>query len=312
MGKYMLENIHVAFPQARLGIVVGSRALMVRDLFAAYPWLEVLEAHRKSPFSLLSLFRNFYRSDLIVTQYAGKQGGTFSLPSKLFARLLAKRGGLIGFTDLSRWNFLYDRLVPVRPDLTTAEHEREALQAAGLQVPLRFPMLEYIKDDAVLQKFGLEAGKFIVVHLFAGNTKRGLHPEKKRELLVALSQKFPHTQLIVSGGADDRKEALRVTKELSIKVIAGEATLQEMMNLIAQSRWVISVDTGMAHIAAQLRIPLTVLRTCLARNWWIPGQYGEDAPITVLSHDESCTAEHISKDYPDCINAVLLESIVRS
>ena len=93
MGKYLLENIHVQFPSARLGIVVGSRGAMLRDLFAAYPWLEIIEANRRSPSALFSLLKNFYGSDLVITQYAGKPCGRFSFRSKLFARVLAKRGG---------------------------------------------------------------------------------------------------------------------------------------------------------------------------------------------------------------------------
>ncbi|MEK7114207.1 MAG: hypothetical protein AAB850_01520, partial [Patescibacteria group bacterium] len=85
MGKYLLENIHAAYPHARLGIVVASRAEMIRDLFAAYPWLEVIEANRRNPVSLFSLWKKYHESDLVVTQYAGKLGGKFGLASKLFA-----------------------------------------------------------------------------------------------------------------------------------------------------------------------------------------------------------------------------------
>src|SRR3989338_3419571 len=79
MGKYLLENIHAQFPNARLGIVVASRGAMIRDLFATYPWLEVIEANRRSPRSLFYLWRNFRNSDLVMTQYAGKLGGRFGL-----------------------------------------------------------------------------------------------------------------------------------------------------------------------------------------------------------------------------------------
>lgn len=310
MGKYLLENIHARFPSARLGIVVGSRVSMLRDLFAAYPWLEVIEANRRSPLALLFLLKNFYGSDLVVTQYAGKRGGRFGLASKLFARILANHGGLIGFTDASPWNrFLYDRLLPVRPDSAVAEHDRRALRAAGIPIVLQFPTLEYVEDTNVLSKFGLEAGKFLVVHLFAGNAKRGLHPNKKRELLLALERKLPDTRLVVTGGTGDTEEAVRVTKDTAVMVIAGEATLQDMMNLIGQSNRVVSVDTGVAHITAQLGKPLIVLRTCLGAGWWLPRQYGNDAPITTFSRDSACEDGHIAGTYPACMNTVDMEEV---
>lgn len=111
MGKYLLDNVHAQFPNARLAIVVASRAAMIRDLLAASPHIEVIEANRKSLKSLWSLWREFRGSDLVVTQYAGKVGGKFSLASKLAARVLARRGGLVGFRDASRFNFFYDHIV---------------------------------------------------------------------------------------------------------------------------------------------------------------------------------------------------------
>lgn len=310
MGKYLLENIHAQFPQARLGIVVGSREAMIRDLFAAYPWLEVIEANRRSPRSLLSLWKHFYGSDLAVTQYAGKPGGRFSFASKLAARVLAKRGGLIGFADASRWNgLLHDQLLPVRPDIPVAEHDRAALRAAGVQVSLPFPTLQYVGDRAVLSKFNLETGKFIVAHLFAGNAARGLHPDKKRELLVALAKKLPGIRLAVTGGAGDREEALRAAAGSSATVIAGEASLQELMNIIAHSRVVVSVDTGIAHITAQLGQPLIVMRTCVGRAWWLQGQYDNNALITVFSRDGVCENGHIGQAYPACMDAIDMEEV---
>ena len=310
MGKYLLENIHAAFPQARLGIVVAGRAAMIRDLFAAYPWLEVIEANRRTPRALLSLWRDFQGSDLVVTQYAGKQGGTFGLASKLVARLLAKRGGLVGFNDTSKVNrFLYDRLVPVNSDIAVAEHARGALRAVGIQISLPFPALQYVEDSNVLATFKLEAGKCIVVHLFAGNKSRGLSSDKKRELLIALNKKFLDIRLVISGGAADREEAIRIAAGVPATVIAGEATLQDMMNLIAESRAVVSVDTGIAHIAAQLGKPLIVMSTCLGRNWWFPEQYGKDAPIHILSRGDLCAAGHVYKEYPDCMNEIDMNEV---
>ncbi|MGD0328611.1 MAG: glycosyltransferase family 9 protein [Minisyncoccia bacterium] len=311
MGKYLLENIHAQFPEARLGLVVANRAGMIRDLLAAYPWLEIIEANRRSPKALLSLWKNFHGSDLVVTQYAGKQGGSFGFASKLAARMLAKRGGLVGFTDASKWNgILYDQLLSARSDIAVADHERGALRAAGLPMSLPFPALEFVRDNTARTKFNLETGKFIIVHLFAGNSGRGLHPDKKRELLNILAEKLPRIRLVISGGTNDQEEALRIAESIPATVIAGKTTLQELMNLIFESRGVVSVDTGVAHIAAQLGKPLIVMRTCLGRSWWLPKQYGEEAPVTVFSRDDLCNAGHIYKDFPDCINAISIDELV--
>ena len=314
MGKYLLENIHAQYPQARLGIVVASRGAMIADLFAAYPWLEVIEVNRRHPKALLSLWRNFHGSDLVVTQYSGKKGGRFGLASKFAARLLAKRGGLVGFTDVSKWNrILYDRLLLVRSDQAIAEHEREALRAAGLPVSLPFPTLAYLQDDTVLAKFHLEMEKYVVVHFSAGGAGRSISPEKGRELLTVLRDILPKDiSIVISGALADRESALAIVHGIEARVIAGEATLQEMMDVIQHSRAVVSVDTGMAHITAQLGKPLVVMRTCVGRNWWFSGQYGEKAPITVFSRSDLCAAGHIYKNFPACISAISVEDVARA
>lgn len=311
MGKYVLENIHKVYPNARLGLIVASRGAMIKDLFARYPWVEVIEVNRRSPRALLSLLVNFYRSDFVITQYAGKPGGVFSLGSKFMARLLAKRGGLIGFTDVSRWNrFLYDRLVPVRTDLAVAEHDRESLRAVGVEVSLPYPTMTSALDASVLRKFGLEAGKYLIVHLFAGSTMRGLSPQMKYEIIHGLAERFPNMRLLISGSVGERGEAVEASAGTSATVIAGEITLQELMGLIAQSTGIVSVDTGVAHITAQMGKPLLVLSTCLGRNWWFPEQYGKDAPILISSRSNLCALGHRYIEYPDCMNAIPVEEVV--
>ncbi|MFZ1075040.1 MAG: glycosyltransferase family 9 protein [Minisyncoccia bacterium] len=315
MGKYLLENIHRQYPDARLGIVVASRGAMIRDLFAAYPWLEILEASRRRPSSLVSLWKRYHGSDLVVTQYAGKKGGKFALASKIAARVLCKRGGLVGFEDSFRFNNLvYHRLIPFRLDVSITGHERTALKSIGLPVSIPFPKLEIVRDDSIVSKYHLEKNAYVVVHLFAGNKSRGLSPDKKRALIESLVEQFPGLPLLVTGGPDDREEALRVAEGTSAIVCAGETNLQETMNLISESRGVVSVDTGIAHIAAQLGKPLVVLRSCLAPNWWFEEQYGKSSQIAVFSCDSVCAEGHIaqSSGYPKCLDSIDMEEVAQN
>ena len=312
MGKYLLENIHAQYPEARCGIIVANHGDLMRDLFAAYPWLEVIEVNRHSPRALWSLWKNFRGSDLVVTQYAGKKGGRFAFASKLAARLLAKRGGLIGFTDASKVNgLLYDKLISLSRTEAPAFLECEVLNAAGIPIEKKWPTFQYVPVPSVLEKFSLTPKGYIVVHLFAGNKSRGLHPDKKRGLLVALQQKFPNMRLIVSGGKGDREEAEHITESLSARVIAGETTLQELSTLIAESRGTISVDTGVAHMTAQIGTPLIVLVGCLGRHWWQGGQYRPGAPISVFSRADLCTSGHqVSEGYSDCLGEITIADVV--
>lgn len=310
MAKYLLENIHLEFPEAKCAIVVAGRAKMIRDLLSSYQWIEVIEANRRNLRAVLSLWWKYHGSDLVVTQYAGKPGGRFGLTSKFMARILAHKGGYVGFDDPSRWNkILFDHTIPVRSDRAVVWHEQEALRTFDIPKSISFPKIIFQKDTNILENFGLRPGNFIVLHLFAGGLGRGMNPEKKRELIDYLVGMDRNLQIVISGGIGDREELLRITRDLPVTIIAGKTTLQELMNVIFNSRGVISLDTGVAHISAQLGKPLVVLRTCLAPNWWFAEQYGPSAPINILSSDRSCSKGHIFKDYPGCLNDIPIDDI---
>lgn len=310
MGKYLLDNIHQQFPHARLGIVVASRGAMIRDLLAQYPYIEVIETNRFDLRGLWRLWRAWRGSDLVVTQYRGKRAGSFSLRSKIAARLLARRGGYVGFTDDSLLSpLLFDKTVPDSDDYSPAEDERRALRAAGLAVLLSYPALEAPAQSRAVEKFALHEGKYIVVHLFSGSIKRGLAPAKQRELVRTLSAALPAMQLVLTGGRGDAALA-RDAAGGEGRSIAGEATLQEMTELIWRAAAVVSLDTGVAHMAAQMHKPVFVLSTCMGLWWWNEEQYGPDATFKVFTAPVHTVAEHVMEDYPECLNAVPAENIV--
>src|SRR3989344_260581 len=205
MGKYFLENIRAEHPDARCAIVVGSRAGMLKDLFAGEPWLEVVEANRRDLPALMKMWRGGRGSEIVLTHYTA---GTVNLPAKLMARLLAKRGLLAGFDDASSVNhFLYDYLLP-RPirDRSVRLHECDALKALGVPVSVERLSLKYLPLEGIAEKFNIK-GPYVIVHLFSGSKSRGLSIAHMRELLLALAKELPDITLVLSGGAGDASEA---------------------------------------------------------------------------------------------------------
>lgn len=312
MGKYVLENIHMQFPNARCGIVVGSRGAMIRDLFAEYPWIEVIEVNRRSPRALWSLWRSWQGSDLVITQYAGKEGGAFSLPSKLFARVLARASGLVGFTDAFAYNrFIYSNLVPFEPTAEPAEMERRVLIAAGVRLSVPLPTLSKSREPGTLSRFDLVSGKYVIMHLFSGAKTRGLSLEGKCELVRQVADMLPpEVAIVLTGTSQERDEALQVAEGTRARVIAKKTTLQEVMSLIESSICVVSVDTGVAHMTAQLGKHLVVLTTCLGAHWWGPKQYGESSRVVVYTNRTACGKTHVLVAYPPCINEINISNLL--
>jgi ADP-heptose:LPS heptosyltransferase len=314
MGAYLLNNVHAEFPQAKLAIVVGSKGAMIRDLLGDYPWIEVVEANRRSISALWRLWRTYRGSDVVVTQYAGKMGGAFSMPSKVMARILARKGGLVGFSDASRFNgFLYDRIVPFEGRAAPAQMEREALRLAGVTVGIPYPLLTHTSTTEPLLRFGLQAGAYVLVHLFSGSKKRALSPEKNHLLVEVLAQQLPsEVEIVLSGTAQERGAAQMFAEGTRAKVIAQKTTLQEMLTLIQESKSVVAVDTGVAHMTAQLKHPLRVITSCLGAHWWQPEQYGPNPPIEVFTNKNACGGAHQLIDYPPCMNDIDMAQFVQN
>ncbi|TSC96856.1 MAG: hypothetical protein Athens101426_96 [Parcubacteria group bacterium Athens1014_26] len=311
MGKYFLENIHVQFPEAVCGLLVGSRGKMIKELLAGYPWLKVVEASRRSPLSLFYAARDFWGSDITLIQYSENK---FSTPSKIFARLITKGGGLMGFNDGWRFNnFIYDQLLLYKSEREKRAiffYEQDALKAAGLGIPVTELSLEFNKSDVIVRRLKLEPNKYIVIHLFAGNDGRGLSPEKKREILNLLSGEFGKDVNIVCTGSE---KELDVVQDLAVNlrgiVLARNTNIKELINLIYFSRAVLSVDTGAAHIAAHLNKPLLVLTRCESYySWWSKDQYHKN--LKVFCNFDACKEGHLAGKFPLCLNLIDFNLVV--
>ncbi len=310
MGKFFLENIHAAYPDARLALVVGSRAGMIRNLFLGEEWLEVREANRRDLSSVHSLWKDFGGADIVLTYYTSS---VINISTKIVARMLARRGGLIGFSDSSMFNrFIYDKIVQIfGRETSTRRLECEALTAAGVPITIKKLSLSYVPIAGVAAKFNI-CGPYIIVHLFSGSKSRGLTTERMITLLEGLAIAMPGTTLVLSGGAGDAAEAAEAVQGLSAVVIAGKASLQELMNLIVGSLGVVSLDTGVGHIAAHLGSPLVIMSTCLGKvGWWGPDQYGPGTPTALFCRDDLCKAGHAYKYFPDCLNEIDMAEVAK-
>jgi ADP-heptose:LPS heptosyltransferase len=312
-AKYLLENVHAAYPEARCCLVVSNHAAILRDLFAAYPWIEVREVNRKDLWSVWKLIRDFRGSDLVVTAYT-KKGGTFSLPSKVIGRLLAKRGGYIGFEDASGLSpYLYDRILSGEQTRAPRLHEQDALHAAGIRVTIEYEKLAYVTQSELLAGLGLTGEKYLVLHLFAGSENRGLSNEKRQSLIDALARELPDVSLLLTGLKAERTYIEKLRLSANARVVAGDLSVQELISLIKHSTCMVSVGTGPSHIASNLGRPVIVLVTCVGIPWVGKEQYGEHAAIRIFSDTAACAGKHdYSKPHPACMESIDMNEVARS
>ena len=304
MGKYLLENMRAAFPDAQCALIVSSRVEMIRNLLAAYPWIEVIEAN-KNPNSLKALFSRG-KNDVVVTPYTG---GTFSLAPKIVARLIANT--LIGYTDASKLNrFLYTKLIPlVGRSRAPRLLETDALAAIDATVSIEHPTFIYLSQPHILEQFGLQAKKYIVLHLFSGSNARGLSPESRQKLIQALIKILPEDMKLVLTGSDKERESLG--KDFPPNVVPVRVSLQELAAIIDASSGIVSLDTGIAHIAAHLRKPLIVLASCVGVQWWSRDMYGTGIPAALFTRLDVCAGKHDYSGYAKCLEAIDVDAVAQ-
>lgn len=307
MAKYLLENVRARYPSARCGLVVAGRGAMIRDLLAAYPWIEVIEANRRSPRALFTLVKHFWRSDFVCTQYTG---GTLGIYTKLMARILARRGALVGFVDNASFNgVIYDKLLQHHnrsgvPRLL----ECSALTEAGIPISIEQMTFNYLPQPNLLSRLGLTKHKYVVVGLFSGGEARGLSPERRQALIDALARTLPDIELVCIGTAREREQIAKMRLPRNAKIV--ETSVQEVTALIDESAGMVSLGTGTSHIASLLRTPLVVLVACQGLQWVSYDQYG-DAPMAVFSRPDMCPGGHDYSGYGKCLNAIDMDAVAQ-
>jgi ADP-heptose:LPS heptosyltransferase len=294
MAKYFLENVRAAHPGGRYTIAVSSRVPMLRDLFAAYPWIEIVETKSVG----------FARRNLVVTPYTG---GIFPLRTKLFARVFAQK--LIGYSDRSSLNhFLYDAIIPlVGRSRAPRLLECDALTVAGVPVTIQRPSFVYLPQPQLLERLGLKENEYALLHLFSGSNARGLSPKCKHELIKTLSTSLP-VSLVLTG----TKKETDSLGELPAGVRTVETSLQGLAHLIDHSRVIVSLDTGVAHMAAHLQKPLVVLASCVGVQWWGSDMYGQGIPRKLFERTEVCEGHHDYSGYAKCLEAIDMLEVGRA
>ena len=227
--------------------------------------------------------------------------------------MLTRFGRLVGFTDSWPFNrLIFDHLMPFSMLRAMRLHECDALNALG--VPVAFPEITLVpqKGTMVLEQLNLGKDPYLVLNLFSGSRGRGLSLEHQRTITRTIIDTFgARMKIVLTGGPSDEPLMRSIKERAPTLVLALGIGMQALITLVAKSKAVVSLDTGVAHIAAQTGVPLVVMRTCWGYNWWNKDQYPREK-IIVLAHDEFCSNGHVAKDFPACLSVISTEEVARA
>ena len=229
--------------------------------------------------------------------------------------LLAQASGAftVGFRSKGQFrHYGYDRSVAHSGDVHELENYRNLLRACGIRA-FHEPRIQSLGPAS---SYAWVSRKFVVFHLWPGGYRSDLKtwPSANWIRLIHEFTRKGYT-VVLSGAPSDYEKNERIIRSVSgrpgeeIVNFAGNP-LQELVRILSQARLVVSVDTGVMHVAAALDAPLVALHGPSPAKRW--GAIGKQA-IVIESSLPGCGYLNFGWEYPrvppPCMEAISYESV---
>ena len=150
----------------------------------------------------------------------------------------------------------YDETFIIPPNAHAVERNRW-LAAAAFDSPLDWP-LDYGLTTPDVALPWLTANRYAVLLTATSRDDKLWDEAHWIQLARALSDRGV-TPVLPSGKASERERAERIVAAVPHALVAPPMNLRDLAALIGKSALVVGVDTGLAHLAAALRVPTIAL-----------------------------------------------------
>src|SRR3954449_1585647 len=157
----------------------------------------------------------------------------------------------------------------------------------------------------------LPATRYIVFHLWPGGYRSELKewPSASwRELAVRVGQNG--VMIVLTGALSDRERTERAAAEVNGLNAAGRYTFPELVDVLRGSECVVSVNTGVMHLAAAAGAPTVGLNGPTAEHRW--GPIGQRVR-SVNSAYAGCGYLHLGSEYrgqrEDCMEGISVDAV---
>ena len=203
-------------------------------------------------------------------------------------------------------HYIYDQWVEHLDSVHELDNYRNVLRGAGIEPAGLLPYFESGKHDIA------EEAPYVVFHQYPGGSMENQRKWAEHcwlELGQRLYRMY-HVRILLSGANADAENAERTTNLLRksgipAKNIAGKYALGDMIAVLAKAKLVVSVNTGIMHLAAAVRVPLVALHGATSEVRW--GPVG-DTSIVVKS-GEACQPCISLGFESNCKNPVCMKNI---
>ncbi len=257
----IIRDINESMPQAKITFFTGSSNYEIAKIIAeTFFNVNVIKLPIKNPFNAISIIKQ-YEFD------AWLDFGPWPRLNALFS-YFADAKFKVGFKTKNQYrHYIYDVAVEHSDKIHELFNYKNILEQINVENN-NFPQ---IKIDANVKR----DKKLIVIHMFPGGSRSYLKewPETYWVQLIdyLTSKKY---FVALTGAKVDRSRALRIydlcKREDFINVVAGELSLRDVILLLSKSSLVVSVDTGIMHLASALNCNLVALHGPTSFKRWGP------------------------------------------
>ncbi len=293
----VVQDVRAALPGARVTLLVGPNNAAVARLVPGADEVIELPIHR--PDRASRLLRDL-RLDALL------DFGSWPRINAVLSRLSGAMYTAGFHTADQHRHHVYDGVVDHSPSVHEIDNYRRLAGLLGLRTGA-LPALEGW-DEPTVDGLG---EPYAVLHAWPGGTRREFKqwPEE-RWIRLAGNLTEQGLQPVLTGGPGDEGATQELAAACAGRSLAGELSVSELAGLLHGAALVVSVDTGVMHMASALRVPLVSLHGPTAPPRW--GPLSAEA-VAVASPEPGSGYLNLGFDFPDdpppCMEAITVQAV---
>jgi ADP-heptose:LPS heptosyltransferase len=299
----VVRDLSEAIPHARIIVFAGADNAEMAALIPGVA--EVVTLPLTRPWRSLPRIRRQKLDALLDC-------GPWSRIEALYAALSGARF-TVGFSRKGQHrHYCYDIAVPHSDDFHEVDHYRHLAEVLGV-TQRRDPS---VSPPGVLAQDELPERPYVVFHLWPSGYRSELKEwpaQSWRRLAAGVSR--AGFQIVLTGSPADASKSAEVAEQcrgLNLPVVstAGRLAMPEVVDLLCASSCVVSVNTGIMHVAAAAGVPTVCLNGPTSDARW--GPLAESA-ISLNSSLDGCGYLSLGSEYAgqrrDCMRGICVERV---
>lgn len=302
----VFNDLRAAYPEAKLVFFTGENNYKCATLIKSID--KVIPLPIKKPAKLFRLINQF-SFDVFL------DFGPWPRINSLISYLVEAQFKA-GFRTPGQYrHYIYDFIVDHSSDCHEFENYRNLARTLNV-IPKHLPHIDVGHSTVdVLQKYNI-AHNCVAMHLWPGGIKSHLK-EWPLDRWLRLAEKLAISgyRIMLTGGPPDRLKNEAFVKRLDPSyrqsvINVANSDIRETAMILSLMRLVVSVNTGVMHIASALNVPLIVLNGPTSSTRWgplSPNSINVNAPLA------GCGYLNLGFEYQDslrCMESISYEQVI--